>query len=516
MLADTARSPTPRGLGWWLLGVTAVAAIGGVRVCNSLDGNRPSSPYIERVSSLAGGAQVLAAFEDAAHRRRLLRIPGRPARQGADVVVAPEVLHWHGVVAALPGGAYYLRDAAPLGLTEEPVRPIDRDGWARYQWIDPDQTVWATHNRTALLRPPEPHPVRGLADSLEHATTRGLQCDLRPGGRVSCCDWRHHEDDGLDGIVSPFGEQRCQEVAALSLPDAAQVVVVPGVVCVRGRAGAVRCALDREEGPMTALPLSGSAPAAKAVALSSDDLCLVGADDSLWCVRGLRPGRDLPIAQTPLRLHRVLEGVTAVGLSEGLGCAQRGGRIDCWGPLVDDAWTVWRDRPVSMAALHAVTALTAHEGIVCALAQGKEWCWGVSPSGLRYPEPECAPLTSSADGIVAAPRSPEALLAMFSHDEQAQLDALGARLDLVGDDQIVCALLAAGGVACRAHVYPARSEPGWPRVPGLDDAAQVVVARGLACARRRAGGVVCWGNNRSGALTRAERARSPGVVTLPR
>ena len=267
---------------------------------------------------------------------------------------------------------------------------------------------------------------------------------------------------------------------------------------------------------MTALALSGGAPAAKAVALSSDDLCVVAADDSLWCVRGARPERDLPIAQTSLRLHRVLEGVTAVGLTDGLGCALRGGRIDCWGYLVDEAWIVWRDRSVPIAALRAVTRLVTHEGMVCALAQGQVWCWGMSPRGLRYPEPECAPLTSSADGIAAASRSPESLLAMFSLEERAQLDALGARLDLVGDDQIVCALLAAGGVACRAHVYPARSELGWPRVPGLDDAAQVVVAHGLACARRRGGGVVCWGSNRSGALTHAERVRYPGVVTLLR
>jgi hypothetical protein len=70
-------------------------------------------------------------------------------------------------------------------------------------------------------------------------------------------------------------------------------------------------------------------------------------------------------------------------------------------------------------------------------------------------------------------------------------------------------------VPIRAVADPAANEPP-PRAEGLDDVAQVVVARGLACARRRGGEVWCWGDNASGALTVAEADRSPRVVTLRR
>lgn len=56
-----------------------------------------------------------------------------------------------------------------------------------------------------------------------------------------------------------------------------------------------------------------------------------------------------------------------------------------------------------------------------------------------------------------------------------------------------------------------------PREVGLDRVVQLVLTeQGLACARRSVGDVWCWHDNTSGALTVAEAARTPRVVTLRR
>lgn len=528
----------------------------------------PPALYIENATSLAGGPRITAVFSDRDTRRRaVLRVPGAAVKRGTDTVVAPEVIAAHGAVAAAPDGEHLVDEHGELLRVRDgvvaPLPGVEIAPFPVGELLPEGARVLQRAGEFARMDNGALHAFRGagyarpeLADRWlvrDVATDGEVVCALGRDDRVRCARSQHWE--APTGLNTPdtWAHPVWVEVEPLAGHGAEQVVTGGGVACVRERGGGVFCArlsLPRRGEEMAQrfqnnvpLPLTGDAPRATAVAIGRDDLCVLGVDGHLWCVHGPQEDAVRPLAETPLRLHDAMDGVAEVGLTERVGCARRGGRIDCWGALARGGWVTARDRPVSIDLSHEVTDLVAHEGLVCALRRGVASCWGMGQSRNRHPLPVPVPvvgsvtrLASTIKGVCAlGPGSPRCWLDVTDGavppepvrveigpwSEPAEPLALPARpAEVPGvfarTSLYQCALLADGGVACgtpTAH----RAATDHPRVPGLEAVAKIVMTEdGLACALQGRGDVWCWHDNTSGALTAAEAARAPRVVTLRR
>jgi hypothetical protein len=523
-----------RGVG--LLGA-AVVTFGLVRALH-----RPTQPpvsapslYIERASSLAGGARITAVFSDRdAQHPDVLRIPGTAVRRGADTVVTPEVLAGHGAVAAVPDGEHFIdehgawlrvRDGVVAPLPGAEVAPFAvgelLPAGARVVQRAGDFARMDNGGLFALRNAISARPALASRSLVRDVATDGeVVCALEPADRVVCARARHWEAPTGPNTPDMWAHPVWIEAEPLTGHQAEQVVVGGRVACVRDRGGGVFCAmlnLPRHTaeilwlyGTHVPLPWMGDAPRATKVAISRDDLCVLGADRRLRCVHGPAEDAGAPLAITPLRLRDAMDGVDEVALTTDLGCARRGGRIDCWGPLARGGWVSRRERPARVAGLRDVSSLLASNGLVCALARGEVRCWGVGPEGVRRPVPIQVTLPAAAERIEHTAR--DGVCAWLEGQQTLCWRDVGPEANPRYAPQPPLPLAA---VPIRAVADPAANEPP-PRAEGLDDVAQVVVARGLACARRRGGEVWCWGDNASGALTVAEADRSPRVVTLRR
>jgi Regulator of chromosome condensation (RCC1) repeat len=232
-----------------------------------------------------------------------------------------------------------------------------------------------------------------------------------------------------------------------------------------------------------------------------------------------------------------LERVVEVSMGQSHACAQiDDGRLRCWGwnnmGQVGDGTTHDREEPVRVTAVERATSVAAGHRTTCTLdARGRVRCFGepgggvTEPAGIGaavavgFPSPH-ATAALRADGTVVV--WGEDVARAFG----TPVHAVGGVAGAVALGGHSCALLHGGEVACWGHrLNGARGDgvvekPGDPlkatpdtftasRVLGVTDAIALAESGVFACALRRTGSVVCWGQNRDGELGTGERSVTP-------
>jgi hypothetical protein len=559
-------SPRPPSRSRWAAGLGgAFLALGALRAATAPRPVPAPASRAERALSLAGGARITAVF--GAHgsgHSTVLRVPGEHRRTGDDTAAGPELLDGHGVVEAVPDGEHFLDVRSALFRVQDgalrPVPVAELGPFARtpevsdQAWVVQRAGDFARMNDGALLAlrtPSGTAPLRVYRGRVRDVATDGaVVCAITDDDRVVCAfTWawaRGHGPNAPDvSLRLPWGD-----VAPLAMHEAVQVVVADRVACVRGRRGEVFCArfelpASLGETMPSAEPMLLTEPTrgAAALAISRDDLCVLGVGGGLRCVHGPDEDAVYPLDETTLRLRDAMGDVTEVALTDGLGCARRGGRVACWGPLARSGWVVARDRPVRIEGLNFTGALIAHRRLVCSVMSGLSMCWGRGPGGNRHPRPVIAPVRvghrlasygrqlcdgDDPDALChddvgsEAPASPSSRAADDARDgvraSSHEVSSVWGRVSVVEVSGYQCAIKPDETVACRHAPNGGSAAPfDAPAVSGLAGIQQLVMTDdGLACARDRVGAVWCWHDNRSGALTAAEAERSPRVVTLRR
>lgn len=233
------------------------------------------------------------------------------------------------------------------------------------------------------------------------------------------------------------------------------------------------------------------------------------------------------------------------------------GRVMCWGAEYDknlcDVLFLSRGAPTAVASLTGITALDAGAGHTCALtATGGVFCWGENYFGNlgnatagRRSDP--VPVTNLSSGVQTIAAGGEHTCALKQNGEVVCWGArwgatptaiAGLPRDVRAIDAgfgHTCALAADGSVRCWGKNGSGQLGDGTfasydekyetpVMVNGLSGARAVAAGGEHTCAITAAGGVVCWGDNRSGQLgdgTTANRATpvavqglSEGVVAL--
>ena len=185
------------------------------------------------------------------------------------------------------------------------------------------------------------------------------------------------------------------------------------------------------------------------------------------------------VTQLPPRTGlRVLD--IAVGNSHFCALAEDGG-VRCFGQ--NDTGQCGKGptfvaTPQRIAGISDATAVVAGSGFSCALRRGGVvTCWGSNAFGELGPGPDDV-------GVVVT-------------------QSLGA-VQLAAGQSHTCARLASGTVTCWGNSSTSRNEshqhyeadrdPHPRRVPGLADAIDICAHMLGTCARRKGGGIVCWGD----------------------
>ena len=199
--------------------------------------------------------------------------------------------------------------------------------------------------------------------------------------------------------------------------------------------------------------------------------------------------------------------VSAISTGTTHTCALTAGRVACWGynlhGELGNRTRVNSDVPVAVAGLSGgVAAIAAGSGHTCTLASsGGVRCWGANYSdqlgnGTRANSTSAVPVSGLASGVAAI---------------------------AAGRDH-TCAVTSFGGVKCWGANHAGQLGNGTTtssRVPVDVDftrAGQTIVAISAGswhtCALTMAGGVRCWGLNRSGQLGNGTTAGSPTPVDV--
>lgn len=511
---------------------------------------------------LSGGARSITAVLVDCERERVdvLRVPGPEVRRGLDIVRTPQWLPANGAVATLSDGEHLVgAHREILRVVSDVVAPVPDAERSMFALADPLPS-WARvvqragdyarmNNGVVFVVPPRegelPH-VASRDTARDVASYGAWVCVLRTNDRVACAvNSAWDRDQVLAALRRQTPRFEWFDVAVLANYEAVQLVLAYGVVCVRDRRGDVHCArlIPGRSGGAGRLRLSGLAPRAASVAISRDDLCVLDDDRRLRCVHGPQDDAAYPLLASNLQLHDAMEGVTAVGLADGLGCALHGEHLACWGALARAGWVSARDRPVRVDGVRGVTALASRRGLMCSLSDnmtgdGAVACWGFGRLGHSHPRPVRVPLQGHVTGLFA---NGEGLCAVDDAGSRQCWDDVGREgpspdgSDLPDDwergwpsgntllahapDVVVgpswnhCALTREHRVLCGSDALGSASRT----VDGLEDVEQLAVTEAdLFCALRRGGDVWCWGDNKSGALTATEAEHSPRIVTLQR
>lgn len=164
--------------------------------------------------------------------------------------------------------------------------------------------------------------------------------------------------------------------------------------------------------------------------------------------------------------------------------------MSCWGSNEDgqlgSSAAGDRETPSPVAGVSGVQQVVAGDNHTCALIgrPGKARCWGDNEAG-------------QAAGEGARVTRP------------VTVAGLSDAVEIVGGGAHTCARRAGGAVACWGYNYLGQLGVGSTRptstnrplaVRGLTDAVQLAAGRYHTCARRRNGGVACWGLNRKGEI----------------
>lgn len=254
-------------------------------------------------------------------------------------------------------------------------------------------------------------PDRRVVDLSEVELGDDIRRELLPNGDV-----RHVVTSTAINIETgrPDHPRREFVTSALRVADPVELVEdrLGDVACVRGGGGDLRCgalfdhAPGRESRELRWAPLDVPPTGTAQVAVSSRELCRVGADGGFACAQFLPQDDYGPVGAPPLRFSPVegLDDVSEVALAWTAGCARRrSGEVLCWGPMFRHGGVVRRDVPVPVEGLDAVEGLAAFAGYVCALHRGAVSCWG---GGLfrHGSSARPRPISNDADatGIAAA------------------------------------------------------------------------------------------------------------------
>lgn len=172
-----------------------------------------------------------------------------------------------------------------------------------------------------------------------------------------------------------------------------------------------------------------------------------------------------------------------MALADGVGCARRGGRVECWGPLVRNGWVVWRARPVRVDGVASARAIAGVGGLVCALDGGAVRRLGVGARGTRHPAWRAVPSPGRATHLG---REGDVL--------RAETAAHGRwRRDDVGDD----------------------ARPIWPWVAGYVDLDAAGDSSSARCARVGGWAVVPRDGGGRGVVQRGRRRHRAGARVNP-
>ena len=201
-----------------------------------------------------------------------------------------------------------------------------------------------------------------------------------------------------------------------------------------------------------------------------------------------------------------IEDAIAVGVTEDTACAlRRSGAVACFGANaageVGDGSREKRDHPVEVAGIRDAVSLSMGNGRTCvALRTGRVSCWGL---GFAATEMGAMMPPGEWKGSLTPERIPEI--------EDAVEVATGLEYG--------CARRRSGGLVCWGGFPSLRAAGGAPNRPhpidGVEGAVQTSAGTFHACAALATGKIVCIGSNREGALGRDPKNRSETPLRLP-
>jgi alpha-tubulin suppressor-like RCC1 family protein len=375
-----------------------------------------------------------------------------------------------------------------------------------------------------------PVTVQDLTDAKDITAGDSFSCARRSSGTVVCWGSAHNGELG-DGSSA----EADQPITVSNISDAVSVAAGKGFSCAAERNGSVWCWGHSDWSTSPDIVPPHRIPALQgATELHADE-------DKLWAMRGEHLLGILPInavvtndngPPVDVWLPPALNRATAFAeIDDGLGVALlSGGQIDLWLDSFDPKVGF---NVIPVRGLDDVVALAGDSRSACAVRRnGRVTCLalampelGASPdlSAAKMMDVEGvsnAATISGADGSYAAVLLSGQLARwrIESGVAEAQWDSFASAVTAVAMARnLTCALLRGGQVVCTGsnsfgELGAGSSAPGpmhideggpnagsvlrgWVPVTGLPDALDVATGVEHACAVRRDGRVVCWGNN---------------------
>ncbi len=370
-------------------------------------------------------------------------------------------------------------------------------------------------------------------------TRAGVYCfgDLGPGEQPSPRPRKLAEGSQNDGIV--------------------ELELGPEHACLRHQSGMTRCWGQNRDGrvgdgsfetrtrpvAVSLGPISDLALGARhSCALRTDGKVACWGDDAGGALGQGEPDDAAGNDRTGVRPVINLDDAVDLASGDGFSCAVRkSGEVACWGrndsgQLGDASKDANRATPGPIANVEDAIAVAAGSAQACAVrSTGAVVCWGVNdkgqlgrPAGPTQVRPTPVPKLDDATDVTlgsehgcAVRRSGEVLC--WGSDAEGQLgDGAGNRggkvaqlsdaTALSAGRAHTCALRRSGAIACwgannqgqignSAGAAQLKTPVQFPAsVTKVNDASEIAMGPEHGCARKRSGGVVCWGRNDAGQL----------------
>lgn len=322
------------------------------------------------------------------------------------------------------------------------------------------------------------------------------------------------DDDGSSGVVHVGDDDTdgSQIITDSAIPEDPHPVMGLGFdhTCARLLDSTVKCwgqAFNGQLGdgqsldasapqPQDALLPKGIPDITDAVTLASGTAhtCMVHKTGKVSCWGdnfggGLGNGTTDP-SSSPVDVTGITDAIN-VGAGGGVSCAvHKDGTASCWGSNsnggLGDGTTADSNVPVKVNTLVGAVDIRPSTNATCALTTGGDvYCWGAGSDGQLG-------TGSTADTVTPT-----------------KLGALSNITKITVASRFACALQATGNVYCWGRNDTGQLGNGSPTtapnpspilVANLNDAISIGAGYGHACAVRKGGGVVCWGDNTIGQL----------------